>query len=154
MKEKTSVLFLCIHNSARSQMAEAYLKHFFGNNFVVNSAGIEGGKLNPVAVKAMMEEGIDISRNETKEVSEFIKSGTSFDYVITVCDAESAERCPVFPGIVKREAWDFADPSSFKGSDEEKLAKTREVRDKIRHAVFAFAEKLMQKLNTTEKPAS
>src|SRR5688572_14264225 len=107
-------------------MAEAYLKHFFRDGFEAHSAGIEGGSLNPMAVKVMGEEGIDISNNTTKEVTEFIDSKYKFDYVITVCDAQSAERCPVFPGLVKRLAWDFPDPSSFQGRQDEKLIKTRE----------------------------
>src|SRR6187455_2503826 len=121
MKNKTRVLFLCIHNSARSQIAEAFLKTFYGDHFEVESAGIEGGTLNPLAVKVMLAKGIDISENETKDVSVFLN--TPFDYVITVCDAKSAERCPVFPGKANRIAWDFDDPSSFTGTDDEKLAK-------------------------------
>src|SRR6185436_3279764 len=105
------VLFLCIHNSARSQMAEAYLKKFGGDKYQVESAGLEAGKLNPLAVQAMKEEGIDISYNASKEVFDFFREGRSYQYVITVCDASNAERCPVFPGVSKKISWSFADPS-------------------------------------------
>jgi arsenate reductase len=140
MENRLRVLFLCIHNSARSQMAEAFLKNSFGDIFQVDSAGIEGGKLNPLAVAVMREEGIDISGNETKEVSVF--ENTAFDYVITVCDAKSAESCPVFPGRAKKLAWDFDDPSAFVGSDDERLQQTRRVRDQIKKAVFDFANSI------------
>ena len=130
MKEK--VLFVCIHNSARSQMAEAFLNQICGERFEAFSAGIEPGKLNPIVVEAMRELGIDISRNQTKAVSAFLNSGKSFAYVVTVCDETSAERCPVFPGATTRLHWGFSDPSSFQGTSEQKLAKTREVRDSIK----------------------
>jgi len=132
---KKKVLFVCIHNSARSQMAEAFLNQICGDEFEAHSAGIEPGKLNPVVVEAMQELGIDISRNQTKAVSDFIKSGKTFAYVITVCDETSAERCPIFPGVTERLHWGFPDPSSFQGSSEEKLAKTREVRDTIKKKI-------------------
>ena len=129
---KKRVLFVCIHNSARSQMAEAFLNQICGDDFEAFSAGIEPGKLNPIVVEAMQEVGIDISGNATKAAMDFIKAGTLFAYVITVCDETSAERCPIFPGVAKRLHWGFPDPSSFQGTREEKLAKTREVRDAIK----------------------
>ncbi len=129
---KKNVLFVCIHNSARSQMAEALLNEVCGEEFQAYSAGLEPGKLNPIVVKAMGELGIDISRNETKAVFDMVKSGKSFAYVITVCDEASAERCPIFPGVTSRLHWSFSDPSSFHGTEEERLARTREVRDSIR----------------------
>ena len=100
--EKIKVLFLCIHNSARSQMAEAYLNKFGGNQYHVESAGLEAGNLNPFAVKAMQEDGIDISNNKTKDVFEFFKEGRLYNYVVTVCDEASASRCPIFPGVHKK----------------------------------------------------
>src|ERR1035437_10183663 len=127
---KKKVLFVCIHNSARSQMAEAFLNKLGGDKFEAESAGIEMGSLNPFAVEAMKESGIDISSNKTKDVFEFFKQGKKYDHVITVCDEASAGGCPVFPGI-KTIHWSFADPSSFIGTKEEKLAKTKEVRDSI-----------------------
>jgi arsenate reductase len=132
---KKRVLFVCIHNSARSQMAEAFLNQTCGEFFEASSAGIEPGKLNPTVVEAMREIGIDISRNQTKAVSDFVKSGQTFSYVVTVCDETSAERCPIFPGNTTRLHWGFVDPSSFQGSPAEKLAKTREVRDAIKAKV-------------------
>ena len=139
---KTKVLFVCIHNSARSQMAEALLRHVGGDLFDVESAGLEPGKLNPLAVEAMAEMGIDISGNPTKKVFDFFKEGRMFHFVITVCDEASAERCPIFPGITTRLHWSFEDPSSFQGTPEEKLAKTISVREEIRKKVTAFASEV------------
>jgi arsenate reductase len=133
--KKKKVLFVCIHNSARSQMAEAFLNQICGEEFEAHSAGLEPGKLNPIVAEAMQEAGIDISGNQTKAVFDFIKSGEIFAYVITVCDETSAERCPVFPGVTTRLHWSFPDPSKFQGSHEEKLAQTREVRDTIKAKV-------------------
>ena len=130
--KKKKVLFVCIHNSARSQMAEAFLNQICGGEFEAQSAGIEPGKLNPTVVAAMQEIGMDISGNQTKSVSDFLKSNQLFSYVITVCDETSAERCPIFPGVTTRLHWRFPDPSSFAGAPEHKLAKTREVRDAIK----------------------
>lgn len=135
---KTRVLFLCIHNSARSQMAESYLKHFAGDRFDVESAGLETGSLNPYAVKAMQAEGIDISLNKTKDVFDFFKQGRIFDYVITVCDPEASESCPLFPGLKEKINWSFSDPSQFTGSDDEKLNQTVVIRDQIKKAVLDF----------------
>jgi arsenate reductase (thioredoxin) len=132
---KKRVLFLCIHNSARSQMAAAFLQQLAGDRFEVESAGIEPGSLNPLAVAAMRDAGIDISRNETHSVFELFEAGRRFDYVISVCDAASAERCPIFPGAATRLNWSFEDPSTFTGSDLECLERTIGVRDQIRAKV-------------------
>ncbi len=132
------VLFLCIHNSARSQMAEAYLKKFGGDKFHPESAGLEAGKLNPLAVEVMKEDGIDIAGNQTKDVFDFFKEQRAYDYVITVCDEASASQCPVFPGVHKKINWSFEDPSALTGSNEEKLVRTRTVRDQIKTAVQNF----------------
>ena len=140
--DKIKVLFLCIHNSARSQMAEAYLKDMAGDDFDVESAGLEAGTLNPLAVEVMKEDGIDISQNKTKEAFDLIKQGKMFFYVVTVCDAKSSDRCPIFPGQHKKINWDFDDPSSFAGTEQEKLAATRVVRDKIKEAVIEFIEQV------------
>ncbi len=131
---KQKVLFICVHNSARSQMAEAFLKKYGGDRFEVESAGLEPGKLNPVVVEVMKEVGIDISQNKTKSVLDFYKQGKQYDYVVTVCAESEAGKCPIFPGttVTKRMHWGFNDPSSFQGTREEKLEKTREVRDKIK----------------------
>ena len=137
--EKLKVLFLCVHNSARSQMAEAFLNQAAGDKFLAESAGFEPGVLNPVVVEVMKEVGIDISGNLTKSAFDMFKQGRRFNYVITVCDAANAERCPIFPGVTKRIGWSFEDPSSFTGTHEEKLAKTRLIRDKIKSEIEKFA---------------
>jgi arsenate reductase len=135
---KKKVLFVCIHNSARSQMAEAFLNQVCGDTFEAHSAGLEPGKLNPVVVEAMREAGIDISGNQTKSVMDMIKSGQLFAYVVTVCDEASAERCPIFPGVTTRLHWGFPDPSAIEGTPEQKLARTREIRDTIKAKVQAW----------------
>ena len=140
--DKIKVLFVCVHNSARSQMAEAFLKFFGGEQFEVESAGLSPGTLNPIVVEVMKEKGFDISTNQTKGVFDFIKTGKTYHYVITVCDQATAQRCPVFPGITKRLHWSFEDPSSFTGTHQEKLSKTREVRDQIRDKVKEFIRTL------------
>jgi arsenate reductase len=141
---KIKVLFVCIHNSARSQMAESFLNKLGGDAFSAESAGIEPGKLNPVVVKAMGEEGYDLSGNTTKSVAEMIAAGRQYDYVVTVCDPAAAERCPLFPGKVQRMHWSFKDPSSFDGTDAEKLAFTRTVRDEIKIRIEDFIREAQQ----------
>ena len=135
---KKRVLFVCIHNSARSQMAEAFLNKICGEEFEAYSGGLEAGKLNPVVVEAMGELGYDISGNRTKSVVEFLRAGAWFHYIITVCDEASAERCPIFPGISQRLQWPFPDPSAVAGTPEEKLTRTREIRDSIREKIEQF----------------
>jgi arsenate reductase len=136
--DKIRVLFVCVHNSARSQMAEAFLNGLAGDRFAATSAGFEPGTLNPLAVIAMLEAGLDISRSATKSVFEIYKGGALFNYVISVCDAVSAQRCPTFPGITRTLVWSFPDPAGFTGSWEEKISKTREVRDAIRAKIEEF----------------
>ncbi|HWD91780.1 MAG TPA: arsenate reductase ArsC [Verrucomicrobiae bacterium] len=138
--KKKKVLFVCIHNSARSQMAEAFLNQICGEQFEAKSAGLEPGKLNPIVVETMQEIDIDISNNATKAVFDFVKSDEVFTYVVTVCDEASAERCPIFPGATTRLHWSFPDPSSFQGTHEERLAKTREIRDTIKKKIEAWCE--------------
>lgn len=130
---KKKVLFVCVHNSARSQMAEALLRQMAGEKFEVESAGLEPGKLSPLAVGVMQEMGVDISGNKTKSVFDLYKQGRRFDYVITVCDESQAQKCPVFPGttVTRRIHWSLDDPASFQGTLEEKLEKTRAARDQI-----------------------
>jgi arsenate reductase len=137
---KIRVLFLCVHNSARSQMAEAFLKQIGSDTFIVESAGLEPGILNPIVVEVMEEIGIDISGNLTRSVFDLFKQSKIFNFVITVCDAANAEKCPVFPGVTQRIGWSFKDPSSFPGTHEEKLARTRVVRDEIRLEVEKFVK--------------
>ena len=135
MSIKKKVLFVCVHNSARSQMAEAFLKKYGADRFEVESAGLEPGRLNPVVVEVMKEIGIDISNNKTKSVLDFYKQGKQYDYVITVCDESQSGACPVFPGKGERIHWGFDDPSGFAGNHEEKLEKTRKVRDMIENKI-------------------
>jgi arsenate reductase len=132
---KKNVLFVCIHNSARSQMAEAWLNHFCPDYFEAHSAGLEPGRLNPLVVEVMQEAGINISGKPTRSVFDIFKSGKLFAYVVTVCDEASAERCPIFPGITKRLHWSFPDPSKVTGTHDEKLERAREIRDLIRQRV-------------------
>jgi arsenate reductase (thioredoxin) len=140
-----SVLFLCVHNSARSQMAEAYLRKFGQDEFAVESAGLEPGALNPHVVRALQEDGIDISSHGTQDVFELYKSGRTYRYIITVCSREAAERCPIFPGRAERLHWPFPDPSTFRGSDDEVMAQVRTVRDAIRDEVKAFASEVLSR---------
>lgn len=125
---KKRVLFICTHNSARSQMAEAFLNKLYGDRYEAYSAGIEPREINPYVVKAMAEIGIDISKQRSKSIKEFW--GQRFDYVVTVCD-DARENCPFFPGkeIIHK---GFEDPSKFKGSEREIMEKVRRVRDKIK----------------------
>ena len=132
------VLFVCIHNSARSQMAEAFLNRSCPGIFEAQSAGLEAGTLNPLVVEVMLEIGIDLSTNETKSVFEKFRSGQLFAYVITVCDEANAERCPIFPGPVQRLHWSFPDPSALTGSHEERLEGARAIRDAIQAKVTAW----------------
>jgi arsenate reductase (thioredoxin) len=139
---KKKVLFVCIHNSARSQMAEAFLNQICGDEFEAHSAGLEPGKLNPVVVEVMQEAGINIAGNQTKSVFDTIKSGKLFSHVITVCDEASAERCPIFPGVARQLHWSFPDPSAIQGTHEDKLARTREIRDLIKVKIEMWCEEV------------
>lgn len=141
---KHKILFVCVHNSARSQMAEAFLKHLGGDNFDAESAGLEPGKLNPNVVEVMKEIGIDISKNATQAVFDLFQQGKIYNAVITVCDGASAERCPIFPGMTKRIPWSFKDPSQFTGTKEEILQQTRLVRDEIKEKITAFINEAKQ----------
>ncbi len=137
---KKKILFVCVHNSARSQMTEALLNRMCEAEFEAESAGLEPGTLNPLAVEVMREIGIDISAKGTRAVSDVIESGRRFDYVITVCDESSAESCPLFPGAATRLDWSFPDPSTFQGTWETKLKQTRQVRDAIEAKIEDFCQ--------------
>jgi arsenate reductase len=126
------VLFLCTHNSARSQMAEGLLRHLAGDRCEAYSAGTEATRVRPLAIRAMAELGIDISAQESKSLDRYL--GEPFDAVITVCD-EANEACPVFPGAKARLHWSFPDPSRATGPEEEQLATYRAVRDAIRRRI-------------------
>jgi arsenate reductase (thioredoxin) len=139
---KSNVLFICVHNSARSQMAEAWLNRICGDFFAAESAGLKPGTLNPLVVEAMQEIGLDISKNETRAVFDVFKAGKLFSYVITVCDETNAEKCPIFPGVTKRLHWSFPDPSTLVGSRENKLVEVRKIRDEIRRKIESWCEEV------------
>lgn len=139
---KKKVLFVCIHNSARSQMAEAFLNKYGSDDFEGYSAGLEPGTLNPLVVESLKEDNIDISANKTKSAFNYFKEGERFHYIVTVCDEDTHERCPIFPGVRERIMMSFEDPSSFTGSEEEKLKKIRAVREEMKKEVLLFIEKL------------
>lgn len=142
--QKTKVLFVCVHNSARSQMAEALLQEIGGEQFQVESAGLTPGTLNPIVVEAMQEIGIDISGNETTDVFDLYKQGKLYNYVVTVCNEADSERCPIFPGYAEKLHWPFADPSKFEGTHEEKLEQTRAVREQIKEKIETWVKSLDQ----------
>jgi arsenate reductase len=133
--KKPLALFVCIHNSARSQMAEAFARKHLGDRMDVVSAGLERGTLNPVVVDVMRERGLDLSQNKAKSIADIGWQVLDFAYVVTVCDDASAEACPVVPTSGQRLHWSFADPSTFRGTSEEVYAQTRRVRDDIERAI-------------------
>jgi len=135
--EKSRVLFLCTGNSARSQMAEAFLRKYAGDRFEVHSAGLEPNALNPLTVKVMEEAGFDMSGYRSKGIGEYLGK-VHFQYLITVCD-DADKNCPtIWPGVNQRMHWSFEDPAKFEGSDEQKLTKFRQVRDLIDVRVKAW----------------
>jgi arsenate reductase (thioredoxin) len=138
--QKQKVLFICAHNSARSQMAAALLNRTCGEFFEAQSAGLEPGTINPLAVEVLQELGIDISKNETQHVFDVWTSGQIFQFVITVCSESEAEGCPIFAGVTRRLHWPFDDPSKFTGTHNERLEGTRRVRDQIRAKIDSFCE--------------
>ena len=132
VEDRARVLFLCTHNSARSQMAEGLLRHLGGDRFEAHSAGTEATHVRPLAIRAMNEVGVDITGQESKTLDRYLEE--PFDYVISVCD-EANEACPYFPGARNRLHWCFEDPSGTEGSEEEQLAIFRKVRDEIREHI-------------------
>ncbi|NMA22699.1 MAG: arsenate reductase ArsC [Spirochaetales bacterium] len=139
---KIRVMFVCIHNSARSQMCEAFVRHWADDRVEAQSSGIESGTLNPLVVRAMEEIGISMDGQWAKGAQEFIDRQETFDYVITVCDESSAERCPTFPGNAIGLHWPFADPSARSGTDDDKIAQIRPIRDAIAEKVRAWLASL------------
>jgi arsenate reductase (thioredoxin) len=143
VKQK-KVLFICVHNSARSQMAEAWLNQICGDEFEAQSAGLAAGTVDPLAIEAMREVGIDISRHQTRKVFDVWKTGSAFAYVVTVCsEAEkNARACPIFPGVTTGLSWPFPDPSSFRGSEAARLEQTRQVRDAIKARIEKWCDEV------------
>jgi arsenate reductase (thioredoxin) len=133
---KPKVLFLCTGNSARSQMAEAFLRKYGNERYEVFSAGLEPKGINPYTIRVMNEAGLDLSEQSSKDLKEFLGK-IHFGYLITVCGHADAN-CPVFPGMGKRLYWPFDDPAAVQGSEAEILAKFREVRDQIEQRVLAW----------------
>jgi arsenate reductase len=133
MLKKKRILFICEHNSGRSQIAEAYLRDLYGDHFEVESAGMEpADAVNPLVVKVMDEVGIDLSGKKPQSVFDLFKDGKLYDHVITVCH-DSESKCPVFPGITTRWHWPFLDPAAIEGSKAEKLQEVRNIRDDIKN---------------------
>ena len=132
---KQRVLFLCTHNSARSQMAEGFLRSLAGDRFEVASAGTQATRVHPLAIRAMAEVGIDVGGNTSKVVDAFVEQ--PWEYVITVCDGAN-EACPVFPKKSSRLHWSFEDPAQATGSDDQRLEVFRRVREQIRRRVTAW----------------
>jgi arsenate reductase (thioredoxin) len=151
--KKKKVLFICVHNSFRSQMAEAWLNQICGHGFEAQSGGLEPGVVAPLAVEAMHEVGIDMSGKRTRKVFDIWKSGTAFAYVITVCsEAERKGRaCPIFPGVTVTLSWPFPDPSRFEGSEAAQREQTRLVRDAIKARSRSGAPKSVHDLSI-ERP--
>lgn len=137
---KRKILFICVHNSARSQMAAALTNKMCGECFEAQSAGLGPGTLNPLAIESLREIGIDISNNKTQRVFDVWKSGQIFQFVITVCSEAEAQGCPIFPGVTTRLHWPFEDPGKFTGTHQERLEKTRSVRDQIHAKIDSFCQ--------------
>lgn len=139
---KPNVLFICVHNSARSKMAEAWMNRFCGDLFEVQSAGLEPGQIHPMTIEVMKEVGIDLPQKGTQSVFEVVKKGQLFAYVVTVCDESNAAACPIFPGVAKRLHWSLPDPAAATGTSEDRLEAFRAVRDAIRAKVEAFCREI------------
>lgn len=133
------ILILCTGNSARSQMAEAFMKKTLGNEFEIHSAGLDPKPIHPLTIQVMKEAGIDLSDQYSKDVKGFL--GQHFTYLITVC-SNAEDRCPIFPGVIYRLFWPFEDPAAVEGTSAEKLAKFREVRDEISSKIHEWAQQL------------
>jgi arsenate reductase len=138
--DKKKVLFICGHNSGRSQMAEAFLNDLARGKIEVESAGLEPRPVNPLVVEVMQEIGYDLHRVRSDSVFDFFKEGRLYDCVITVCDDTAAGQCPVFPGITKRFHWPFPDPEQLTGTHEEKLMALREIRDRVKAKVLEWVK--------------
>jgi len=136
MEEKPRILFICQHNSGRSQMAAAYLKHFAGDRLHVESAGLEPAlRVNPLVAEVMMEEGIDIAGNKPQSVFDLYRAGKRYDHVITVCHA-TENQCPVFPGITQRWHMALPNPAHVEGSREEQLRQIRAIRNQVKNWIL------------------
>lgn len=142
---KFRVLFVCEHNSARSQMAEAFLKNLGRDAFEVESGGIEAGIINPLVIEVMHEKGYDLRKKTTQTTFDLLKQGKSYDIVITVCSRKVSEQCPIFPGRALRMNWPFDDPSKIEGDKDTKLKMIRIIRDQIEEKIKDFIQKYNEK---------
>lgn len=142
MRKKTRILFVCVENSFRSQIAESIMREKYGDKFEVESAGLEPGVINELAVKVMKEYGIDISGNKTNSVFDYYKEGRLYSYVITVCSKAEEERCPIFPGIRQRLNWGFENPIDFVGTEEEKYKNAIQLRNRIENRIDQFVSEM------------
>ena len=140
LNKKNKVLFVCVHNSFRSQIAEAILNHKYGDLFIAESAGLNKTQINPLAIEAMKDYGLDISNNSVDDISDFYKEGRTYSYIITVCDRVAEKDCPIFPGVQQRINWIFQDPETFTGSYDEKLKKTIQLISMIEKKIDEFVD--------------
>lgn len=136
------ILFVCVANSARSQLAEEYCRKYGGDRIEAESAGLEPGVINPFVAKVLLEGGIDIRGKKTRSVVDLHREGKLYEYVITVCSRETEARCPVFPGLAERLLWPFPDPAAFTGTEDEILSQTRTLAHEIEAKVKAFISTL------------
>lgn len=134
------VLFICVHNSARSQMAEEFLRKYGSEYFEMESAGFKPSNINPLVAQVMLEEGVDLSNKKTQSVAELVRKGKFYGLVVTVCNKALEKECPIFPGNPVRLNWNLENPEDFTGTVEEKLTKTRILRDEIKELVFEFID--------------
>ena len=139
-EKRTRVLFICVHNTARSQIAEAYLRRMLGESIFVESAGLEPGELNPYVIRVLAEQGIDIRSKQPRSVFDLYRAGHLYDYVITVCSRKTEEMCPAFPGSAIRFNWPFEDPQTYTGSDAEIMRRVRALAATIEEKIAAFVE--------------
>lgn len=138
LSRKKKVLFVCVHNSARSVIAEAMLNTLCGDVYEAQSAGLKPDEttvVNPLAIAVLKEDGIDVSSYKPRHVFDLVKSGQLFSHVIAVCDGANAEKCPIFPGVTQRLHWGFPDPAALQGTWEERLEATRKIRDQIKEQI-------------------
>ena len=139
---KNDALCICMHNSARSQMAEAFLRRMAGDGVTVESAGLDPTVINPLVVAVMAEEGIDLSEKKTRKVFDLFRDGRLYDAVVTVCEESLEGQCPVFPGVTRRLHLPFPDPAAVTGTEAERLAAVRGIRDAIKARMAELAREL------------
>ncbi len=143
--QKIRILFVCIANSFRSQIAEAIMNHKYGDVFEAESSGYKVKPINPLAIEVMQEYGVDISNKKSNKVIDFFKEGRTYKYVITVCNRSEEQDCPIFPGMVTRLSWgDLEDPEYFTGSQQEKKEMALILRDKIEKRIDDFVNTMKE----------